>query len=63
MRKLTFITWMNESGLSNYYEELDKRKEYHLKGEPNVRANSNSFHNSNSLRKLRTSPRRKEAKR
>lgn len=63
MRKLTFITWMNESGLSNYYEELDKRKEYNLKGESNVRINSNSPNNSNSLRKLCTSPRRKEAKR
>lgn len=63
MRKLTFITWMNESGLSNYYEELDKRKEYNLKGEPNVRVNSNNPNNSNRLRKLRTSPRRKEANR
>lgn len=57
MRKLTFITWMEESGLSNYYEELDKRKEYNLKGEPYVRVNSNRPNNSNSLRKLRTSPR------
>ena len=63
MRKLTFITWMNESGLSNYYEELDKRKEYHLKGEQYVRVNSNNPSNSNRLRKLRTSPRRKEANR
>lgn len=63
MRKLTFITWMNESGLSNYYEELDKRKEYNLKGEQYVRVNRNRPNNSNSLRKLRTSPRRKEANR
>ena len=63
MRKLTFITWMNESGLSNYYEELDKRKEYNLKGEQYVRVNSNRPNNSNSLRKLRTSPRRKETNR